>query len=146
MNDRAALQSAKPALDWLLDSLVDRLPGAEHALVLSADGLAMASSRGLVTENAEHLAAMASALHSLGRGVGARFEKGNLQQTVIELDGGYLVVTEAGFGACLALLASIDADLGMVAYELNVMVGQVHDHMSADARSFPGVTTAPFPR
>lgn len=146
MNDKTALQSAKPALDWLLDALLDRLPGAEHALVLSADGLAMATSRGLATESAEHLAAMASALHSLGRGVGARFDKGSLQQTVIELEGGYLVVTEAGFGACLALLASIDADLGMVAYELNVMVGQVHDHMSADARSFPSVTTQTYPR
>ncbi|MEU1956686.1 roadblock/LC7 domain-containing protein [Nocardia rhamnosiphila] len=121
-------------LDWLLDSLVNRMPGAQHAVVLSADGLALASARGLDREDAEHLAAMASAIHSLARGVGTRFEKGLLRQSVIELEYGYLVVTEAGRGACLALLAAIDADLGIVAYEMNVIVGQVRDHLSASPR------------
>ncbi|WP_254205046.1 roadblock/LC7 domain-containing protein [Nocardia alni] len=138
MSDDMVVRPAASALNWLLDGLIDRLPGAERAVVLSADGLALAASSSLATEEAEHLAAMASALHSLARGVGTRFDKGVLQQTVIELEHGYLVVIEAGFGACLALLASIDADLGMVAYELNVIVGQVHDHLSAGPRTAPG--------
>ncbi|MET8427676.1 roadblock/LC7 domain-containing protein [Nocardia sp. NPDC004860] len=130
--------SHRPAivsLDWLLNGLVERTSGAEHAVVLSADGLALAGSNGLDRENAEHLAAMASALHSLGRGVGTRFNKGPHQQTVVELDRGYLVVTEAGPRACLAMLTAADADLGLVAYEMNVIVGQVRDQMSAAPRS-----------
>jgi predicted regulator of Ras-like GTPase activity (Roadblock/LC7/MglB family) len=81
---------------------------------------------------------MASALHSLARNVGTRFDKGTLQQTVVELAGGYLVVTEAGQGACLALLAAIDADLGLVAYEVNVIIGQVGEQLSAVPRGVPG--------
>ncbi|MEU2257802.1 roadblock/LC7 domain-containing protein [Nocardia xishanensis] len=137
MNDDIFTRPAA-GLDWLLNALIDRVPGAEHAVVLSADGLPLAASDTLDRENAEHLAAMASALHSLGRGVGTRFTKGALQQTVIELEHGFLVVTEAGDGACLTLLAEIDADLGLIAYEMNVIVGQVRDQLSAGPRATAG--------
>jgi predicted regulator of Ras-like GTPase activity (Roadblock/LC7/MglB family) len=52
-------------------------------------------------------------------------QQGLVQQMVVELEYGYLVVTESGDGACLALLASVTADLGMVAHEMNVIVQQV---------------------
>ncbi|MFI9408674.1 roadblock/LC7 domain-containing protein [Nocardia gamkensis] len=135
MDDEIMTRPAAVGLDWLLDALIARVPSAECAVVLSADGLALAASNQIDRENAEHLAAMASALHSLGRGVGTRFAKGALQQTVIELERGYLVVTEAGDGTCLALLSQIDADLGLIAYEMNVIVGQVRDKLSASPRT-----------
>ncbi|WP_280343270.1 roadblock/LC7 domain-containing protein [Nocardia neocaledoniensis] len=140
MNDNVAVDRTVGALDWLLNSLVGKVPGAERAVVLSADGLALAGSDGVSREDAEHLAAVSSALHSLARGVGYRFDKGQLRQTVVELDEGYLMVTEAGQGACVALLAGMDADLGLVAYEINVTVGQVRDQLSASPRS---TATAP---
>lgn len=144
MNHDASRQgSHHNTLDWLLDGLVDRVPGAEQAMVLSVDGLALARSSGLNQEDAEHLAAIASAIHSLARGVGTRFAKGALHQTVVELDHGYLIVTEAGQGACLALLAAVDADLGLVAYEMNVIVGQVGAALSASPRSAPERFGAP---
>lgn len=133
-------------LSWLVDDLVRRLVGAEHAVVLSADGLLLGRSSQLGRDNAEHLAAMASAFRSLSRGVGTQFGKGLVHQTVVELEGGYLIVTEAGEGACLALLAAADADLGLVAYEINVKVGQVGDSMKAAPRAVPaefGVPQAP---
>lgn len=126
--------TARNALDWLMDSLVTRVPGAEHAMVLSADGLALARSNELEREDSDHLAAVACALHSLACGVGIHFGKGRFQQTVVELEDGYLVVTEAGHGACLALLAAIDADLGIVAYQMNVIVEQVGTQLSAAPR------------
>ncbi|UGT55168.1 roadblock/LC7 domain-containing protein [Nocardia asteroides] len=129
-------------LDWLLDELIARLAGAEHAVVLSDDGLVIARSGGVLREDAEHLAAMASAFGSLARGVGSQFRKGAMQQTVVELEYGYLVVTDAGQGASLALLASEDADLGMVAYEMNVIVQQVGDKLSASPRTLPGASNA----
>jgi predicted regulator of Ras-like GTPase activity (Roadblock/LC7/MglB family) len=102
------------SLNWLLEDLVKRLAGAERAVALSADGLLLGRSASLDRENGEHLAAMASAFRSLARGVGTQFDKGLVQQTVVELEYGYLVVTEAGEGACLALLASENADLGII--------------------------------
>ncbi|MVU80823.1 roadblock/LC7 domain-containing protein [Nocardia sp. ET3-3] len=142
MTDNAMNTSSGSGLNWLLDDLLDRLPGAENAVVLSADGLVVAHSRALLREHSEHLAAMASALGSLARGVGNQFGKGQVQQTVVELEYGYLVVTEAGTGACLALLASEHADLGMVAYEMNVIVQQVGESLSASPRVLPGNSSA----
>nr|WP_232237382.1 MULTISPECIES: roadblock/LC7 domain-containing protein [Actinoalloteichus] len=121
-------------LDWLLDDLVKRLVGAEQAVVLSADGLLIGRSQNLSREDGEHLSAMASAFQSLARGVGSHFDKGQVRQTVIELDRAYLVVTAAGDGACLALLAADTADMGMVAYEMNVMVQQVGTNLTASPR------------
>jgi predicted regulator of Ras-like GTPase activity (Roadblock/LC7/MglB family) len=136
MNDDV-ITAGRNELNWLLDDLVRRLAGAEDAIVLSGDGLLLGRSSALGRENAEHLAAMASAFQSLSRGVGIQFGKGLVQQTVVELEAGYLVVTEAGAGACLALLASGHADLGMVAYEMNVMVQQVGGTLSASPRALP---------
>ncbi|WP_068062177.1 roadblock/LC7 domain-containing protein [Nocardia xishanensis] len=141
-NEVADQKSGRNALDWLLDGLVTRVPGAEHAMVLSADGLPVARSNELKREDSEHLAAIASALHSLARGVGTRFDKGQFRQTVVELEDGYMVVTEAGQGACLALLAAIDADLGIVAYQMNVIVGQVGTQLSATPRTPQGTLRA----
>jgi predicted regulator of Ras-like GTPase activity (Roadblock/LC7/MglB family) len=137
------VRSNASGLNWLLDDLVKRLPGAERAAALSADGLLLGRSANLDREGGEHLAAMASAFRSLARGVGTQFDKGLVQQTVVELEYGYLVVTEAGEGACLALLASASADLGMIAYELNVIVQQVGDSMVATPRGM--FTEMPVP-
>ena len=121
-------------LDWLLDDLVGRLAGAERAVVLSADGLLIGRSRNTEQEDAEHLSAMASAFQSLARGVGNHFGKGQVHQTVVELDRAFLIVTAAGRGACLALLAADDADMAMVAYEMNVLVQQVGADLAAEPR------------
>jgi predicted regulator of Ras-like GTPase activity (Roadblock/LC7/MglB family) len=143
MNDNVTI-ARNDRLNWLLDDLVRRLPGAEKAVVLSGDGLLLGRSATVARENAEHLAAMASAFSSLSRGVGTTFGKGLVQQTVVELEDGYLVVTEAGDGACLALLTSAYADLGMVAYEMNVIVQQVGSSLSAAPRVLPTESPTPF--
>ena len=137
MNDDMTGTVRHGRLNWLLDDLVRRTAGTEKAVVLSGDGLPLGRSAQLDREGAEHLAAMASAFSSLSRGVGLRFGKGGVLQTVVELEDGYLVVTEAGAGACLALLASSHADLGMVAYEMNVIVQQVGSALTAGPRVLP---------
>ncbi|MFE1349903.1 roadblock/LC7 domain-containing protein, partial [Streptomyces sp. NPDC058757] len=57
-------------LDWLLDDLTRRVGPIRHALVLSNDGLVTGASSELAREDAEHLAAVSSGLHSLARGSG----------------------------------------------------------------------------
>lgn len=133
-NEDSTATAGKDQLNWLLDGLVRRLAGAEQAIALSGDGLLLARSAAMDRDGAEHLAAMASAFQSLSRAVGSQFGKGVVRQSVVELEYGYLVVTEAGEGACLALLASVNADLGMVAYEMNVIVQQVGRSLSANPR------------
>ena len=55
-------------LGWLLDDLTERVEHVRHALVLSNDGLVAGASTGLRREDAEHLAAVSSGLHSLAKG------------------------------------------------------------------------------
>lgn len=121
-------------LDWLLDDLVRRVPAAERVIVLSADGLLIGRSRTLGRDDAEHLSAVASGLQSLARGAGQHFRGGAVRQVLIEMENSFLVVTAAGTGACLAVLAEASADLGLLAYELNLMVKRVGPYLSAQPR------------
>jgi predicted regulator of Ras-like GTPase activity (Roadblock/LC7/MglB family) len=121
-------------LNWMLDELVSRVAGAQYVTVLSNDGLCVGKSRSLDRDNSEHLSAMASAFQSLARGVGRHFRAGQVRQTVVELDEAFLVVTAAGNGACMALLARADADIGMAAYEMNLLVKKVGRFLVAQPR------------
>jgi predicted regulator of Ras-like GTPase activity (Roadblock/LC7/MglB family) len=117
--------NASTDLSWLLDDLVERVVSARHAVVLSADGLLMGQSNDLSSEDGEHLAAMASAFQSLARGTGRHFSGGEVRQTIVEMDHAFLFVTAAGRGACLAILGEEDSDVGLIAYEMNLLVKQV---------------------
>ncbi|MPY80990.1 MAG: roadblock/LC7 domain-containing protein [Actinophytocola sp.] len=125
-------------LDWLLDDLVKRVVDVDRAVVLSADGLLMARSQNLARPDAEHLAAVASAYQSLSRGTGRHFGFGEVRQTVVEMDHGYLLVMAAGRGACLALFTEADADLGLVAYEMNLLVKRVGAALATTPRNPKG--------
>ncbi|HWS32648.1 MAG TPA: roadblock/LC7 domain-containing protein [Actinoplanes sp.] len=122
-------------LTWLLDDLIERVPTANQAVVLSADGLMLGASAGLIREDAEHLSAMAAGFQSLAKGASRHFEAGAVRQTVVEMEEAFLFVTAAGQGACLAVLASADADLGLIAYEMAMLVTRVGQTMAAPERS-----------
>ncbi|WP_327351566.1 roadblock/LC7 domain-containing protein [Streptomyces sp. NBC_01304] len=121
-------------LGWLLDDLTQRVEHVRHALVLSNDGLVTGASTSLPREDAEHLAAVASGLHSLAKGSGRHFAAGGVRQTMIEFDEAVLFVTAAGDGSCLCVLSSSDADIGQVAYEMTLLVNRVGEHLKVGAR------------
>jgi predicted regulator of Ras-like GTPase activity (Roadblock/LC7/MglB family) len=131
------------ALNWLVDDLVARLPGADRAILLSSDGLLIGRSHTFRLQDAEHLSAVASGLQSLARGAGRHFGGGHVHQTVVEMEEFFLVVTAAGRGACLAVLAATDADMGLVAYEMNVMVRRVGSYLSAKPRTETDASVGP---
>ncbi len=134
------LQSARQNvdLDWLLDELVERVPPARQAVVLSADGLLLGASAGQERDDAEHLCALASGLSSLARGTSRHVTGGPVRQTVVEMESAFLFVTTAGQGACLAVVSDADADIGLVAYEMAMLVTQVGEKMSIPARPAAG--------
>ena len=121
-------------LTWLLDDLINRVPAAQQGVVLSADGLMMGASATLSREDAEHLSAMAAGFQSLAKGASRHFQAGPVRQTVVEMESAFLFVTAAGAGACLAVLAASDADLGLIAYEMAMLVIRVGEFMSAPER------------
>jgi predicted regulator of Ras-like GTPase activity (Roadblock/LC7/MglB family) len=134
------MEDPRSELSWLLDDLTQRVSGVRHAIVLSADGLTMGGSQGMTREDTEHLSAIAAGSHSLAMGAGRHFGLGGVRQTIIELEGGFLFVTAAGQGARLAVLAAGDAELGLVTYEMALLVKRVGEHLSTQPR---GAAPAP---
>ncbi|MEV4120677.1 roadblock/LC7 domain-containing protein [Micromonospora sp. NPDC049645] len=130
------------SLDWLLDELVQRVPAAREAVVLSADGLLLGSSAELERADAEHLCALAAGFSSLARGASRHVDGGPVRQTVVEMESAYLFVTAAGQGACLAVVSDADADIGLVAYEMAMLVTRVGESLAAPARSTAGAGDA----
>lgn len=127
--------SAAADISWLINDLVDRVAHVHQAVVLSHDGILIAKSSGLSREDAEALSAVASGLHGLARSAGRRFNRGAVRQTVIEMEHGFIFVTAGGEGACIAVLASEDADVGLIAYEMAMLVARVGQYLSTPIRS-----------
>ena len=122
------LSQAARDMNWLVSSFVDEVPGVAHAVVVSADGLPMAFSRGFPKDRADQLAAVAAGLISLVQGASRVFEGGPVTQTVVEMQRGLMLVMSISDGSCLAVLAAPECDMGLVAYQMTVLVeraGQV---------------------
>src|SRR5947209_4346866 len=92
-NARAVMnENPHSKLNWLLEELVTGVVGARHAVVLSTDGMLIERSNGLPKDEADQLAAMASAIHSLAKGVGDRFDGGVVRQNIVEMARAFLFV------------------------------------------------------
>jgi uncharacterized protein len=128
-------------LSWLLDNLVNQVEHVQQALILSRDGLVVAASQGLTREDGEHLSALAAGVQSLARGTGRQFNAGAVRQTIIEMERAFLFVVAAGKGTCLAVLTSADADTGLIAYEMAMLVRRMGKYLAAEPR-FPEHETA----
>jgi predicted regulator of Ras-like GTPase activity (Roadblock/LC7/MglB family) len=133
--------TAAGELTWLLGTLVGGVDDVRQAVILSRDGLAVATSQGMSREDAEHLSALAAGVQSLARGAGRQFQGGVVRQTIIEMASAFLFITAAGHGTCIAVLTSADADVGLVGYEMAMLVKRVGKHLAADPR-FPPQETA----
>ncbi len=121
-------------LGWLLNDMVRRVPEIGHAVVLSTDGLLLGASAELNRDQAEQLSAVASGFHSLAKGAGRHFGGGAVRQTMVEMEVGFLFVCAAGDNACLTVLTPESADIGVVAYEMAMLVKRVGQHLSVDSR------------
>lgn len=137
-HERSASSSTR-TLDWFVSNFVRDVPGVSHAILVSADGLLMASSSHLPADRAEQLAAVTSGLASLSSGAAALFEAGGVRQTIIEMDDGFLLVMGVGNGSYLAVLASVSCDIGQVGYEMAVLVDRVGKTVQATPRATQGV-------
>ncbi len=135
MEANAGVAGRDGQLDWLLDDLVQRVGQITKAVILSQDGMALGASGTLERDDAKHLAALAAGFQSLARGAGRHFGGGAVRQTIIEMESGFLLVSAAGHGACLAVIAARGADLGLVAYEMAVLVRRSAEHLQVNPRA-----------
>jgi predicted regulator of Ras-like GTPase activity (Roadblock/LC7/MglB family) len=127
----------------LLTRLIEAVPGARSAVLLSVDGLPKYWA-GLDDQQKDTLAALASSMCSLAQQVGARFGdagSSGFRQVVTELGDIMLFVAAAAAGSALAVLAGRDVDPRIMGYEIERLVRQVPAHLSTPSR-IPNVSAS----
>ena len=114
-------------LDWVLTTFARQVPDVAHAITVSADGLRLACSADLPIDLADQLAAVLSGLASLTMGAARLMSAGHVRQTIVDMDGGVVLVMTIGHRALLGVLAAPGCDLGQVGYETATLVQRVAD-------------------
>jgi uncharacterized protein len=104
-------------------------------MVVSADGLPVAVSERLDRAKADQLAAVASGLASLSQGAARYFDAGAVKQTVVEMERGLLFVMAISDGSCLTVLAGTSCDVGVVGYEMALLVTRAGEVLTPGLRA-----------
>ncbi len=104
--------------NWLVTRFAQNTASAMGAIAVSADGLLIAMSSELERANADRLAAICSAMLGLAHGVSESHPLGSPDKIIIELEQGYLLVCTISIGCSLGVLATKQASLGTIAYEM----------------------------
>jgi uncharacterized protein len=116
--ERTDLRAAAADFTWLLDRFATETAGVVDAIAVSSDGLLIAVSRLREQADSERLAAIVSGLTSLASGAAGNYGLGGLNQVIVDLEGGHVLVTAIGCGAVLGVVTSKEARLGNIAYEM----------------------------
>ena len=107
--------------NWMLANFVHNTDGVVDAVAVSSDGLLMATSDGLDRASADQLAAIVSGITGLAKGASRRFGFSGLRLVMIEMFGGFLVVSAVSEGSCFGVLLTDTCDVGLVGYEMSVL-------------------------
>jgi uncharacterized protein len=125
-------------LNWMLVEFARETPGVEQVVVVSGDGLRLATSPGVDEDLADQLSAAASGLVSLARGTAQLLDAGPVTQTILEMEEGYLFVTTISQGSTLAVHAARRCDIGMVGYEMTLLAARVGHALTPATRAGAG--------
>lgn len=68
---------------------------------------------------------LTSGLASLAGGAAQLFDGGQVLQSVVEMQNGYLLLMQVGDGSALAALAATGCDIGQIGYEMAILVERV---------------------
>lgn len=124
------LSTEATSFSWLLGNFVKSVPGVQHTLVVSADGLLMAMSEGVDRTQGDQMAAIVSGLSSLTRGAARQLGGGEVRQAIVEMDHMFLFTTSISDGSVLAVVADATCDVGLVGYEMTLLVTRAEATMT----------------
>jgi predicted regulator of Ras-like GTPase activity (Roadblock/LC7/MglB family) len=115
----------------LIDDFAN-IEGVDATVLITRDGLPLAASNGISRDDVDHLAAIASGLHGLARNAASRFGGvgAGVKQTIVEMHSSvgatrFLLVGMAGNGGLLAVLTTLNAELGDVASAMAGLARQI---------------------
>ncbi|MGL5830237.1 MAG: roadblock/LC7 domain-containing protein [Angustibacter sp.] len=126
----ATMSTEAVNFNWLLDNFVKSVPGVQHTLVVSADGLLMAMSDELDRTSGDQLAAIVSGISSLTRGAARQLRSGQVRQSIVEMDTLFLFTMSISDGSVLAVVADATCDVGLIGYEMALLVSRSEASLS----------------
>jgi len=105
-----------PTADEILRKLLEDIIGIKEAVIVSAEGLPIASALPRHADEAK-LAAITAALHSLSKRVNFEMNKGDFNQLFIKGSDGYFLVLQTGSNIILVsgVKPPLDDDFGLIA-------------------------------
>lgn len=115
-NSNSSQRSADLKLKPILRELNSTSAHIEASAIMSRDGLSVASVLGEGVDP-DRLGAMCAALLGLAETTAKELNRGELRQVLIDGTAGYMLVTEVGEEAVLAVAAGPATNLGMVFLE-----------------------------
>lgn len=119
-------KSRGEALKSILKDLEASTPDVEGSVVVSADGLVMASELPADVDE-DRVAAMAAALLALGERSSRELERGELEDVFVKGENGYVVLMGAGRDAVLGALCRKDAKLGIIFLDMRRAAKEVSE-------------------
>ncbi len=130
MEHTGAISKEARDFNWLLVQFVEQTGGVREAIAVSSDGLLLAASAGRDRNNVEQFAAIVSGLTSLANGAAACFAYDTVEQMIIEMAGGFMFVSAIGDGSALGVLADRHCDVGLVGYEMTLLLNRAGSALS----------------
>jgi uncharacterized protein len=120
---------------WLINEFVERAPGVTQVLIMSSDGFPLIGSQSVISERAEQLAAIATAILGLARNGAFLFGMGGCELIIMRLSHGYFFFVEISADAGLAVLTSPGCDMKVAAYEMTQFVDKVRPALTPRVRA-----------
>jgi len=105
-------------LGFLLDDFCGELRDVSYAIAVSGDGIPLAVSSGVDPAVRDQLAAGTSGLMSLTGGMAQFMQAGQVNNILVDLDLGWVIVRKPSHRVVLTVLASPHAELGQIQHEL----------------------------
>lgn len=128
----SAVSVAANNVNWLLTNFASNTSGVEQAIAVSSDGLLMAISADIARGDADKLAAVVSGMRSLADGAARVMGKGAVNQSIIDMANGYLLCATISGGSTLAVVAARGCDLGLIAYEMALLIERVGPQLTPE--------------
>jgi predicted regulator of Ras-like GTPase activity (Roadblock/LC7/MglB family) len=93
--------------------------------VVSADGIPLAVSDLTSPDSVNQLSAITSGLVGLADGAARMFDGGMVEQSLVTMDRGFMLICAIGDGSHLAVLANPDCDMEVLVYETGLLAEAV---------------------
>ncbi|MFE9424287.1 roadblock/LC7 domain-containing protein [Kitasatospora sp. NPDC006697] len=112
-------------LSATLDALAGKVAGVRHALQVSSDGLLLAATDGMPRDIADTLSAAVTGMGSISASVARALNGSPTQHIAVDYHDSQLLIVTAGDGSLLAVLATGEADLGVIGEQLAALAARL---------------------